>query len=54
MAYTFASDGTNFVGNDYLSAAIQGYTSIPRTVAEFITAMKAIGIPVFNNSGVLQ
>jgi hypothetical protein len=54
MAYNFVSDGTNFVGNDYLSAAIQGYTSIPRTVAEFIAAMKNIGIPVFNNSGTLQ
>ena len=54
MAYTFSSDGTNFVGNDYLSADIQGYTPIPRTVTEFITAMKSIGIPVFNNSGVLQ
>jgi hypothetical protein len=54
MAYTFPSDGTNFVGNDYLSAYIQGYTPIPRTVTEFIAAMKAIGIPVFNNSGTLQ
>jgi len=54
MAYNFASDGTNFVGNDYLSADIQGYTPAPRTVAEFIAAMKNIGIPVFNNSGTLQ
>jgi hypothetical protein len=54
MAYNFPSDGTNFTTNDYLSAAIQGYTPAPRTVAEFIAAMKTIGIPVFNNSGTLQ
>ena len=54
MAYVFPSDGTNFTTNDYLSADIQGYTPQVRTVAEFITAMKAIGIPVFNNSGTLQ
>jgi len=49
-----ASDGTNFTTNDYLSAAIQGYTPQVRTVAQFITEMKNIGIPVFNNSGTLQ
>jgi hypothetical protein len=54
MAYNFASDGTNFVGNDYLSADIQGYTPAIRNVTEFIAAMKNIGIPVFNNSGTLQ
>ena len=54
MAYVFPSDGTNFTTNDYLSAAIQGYTPAVRTVANFITEMKTIGIPVFNNSGVLQ
>jgi len=54
MAYVFPSDGTNFTTNDYLSADIQGYTPQVRTVAEFITAMKTIGIPVFNNSGTLQ
>ena len=54
MAYNFPSDGTNFTTNDYLSAYIQGYTPAPRTVAEFIAAMKTIGIPVFNNSGTLQ
>lgn len=54
MAYVFQSDGTNFIGNDYLSAAIQGYTPAVRSVADFITEMKNIGIPVFNNSGVLQ
>ena len=54
MAYVFQSDGTNFVGNDYLSAAIQGYTPTIQTVTNFITTMKNIGIPVFNNSGVLQ
>ena len=54
MAYNFQSDGTNFTTNDYLSAYIQGYTPVPATVAEFIAAMKLIGIPVFNNSGTLQ
>jgi hypothetical protein len=54
MAYTFLSDGTNFVGNDYLSADIQGYTPTIQTVAQFITTMKNIGIPVFSNSGTLQ
>jgi hypothetical protein len=54
MAYNFASDGTNFTTNDYRSAYIQGYTPVPATVAEFIAAMKLIGIPVFNNSGTLQ
>jgi len=55
MAYNFNSDGTNFTTNDYLSSAIQGYNiPSPATVAEFITEMKNIGIPVFNNSGVLQ
>jgi hypothetical protein len=54
MAYNFASDGTNFVGNDYLSADIQGYTPTIQTVAQFIATMKSIGIPVFNNSGTLQ
>ena len=55
MAYNFQSDGTNFTTNDYLSADIQGYNiPSPETVAEFITTMKGIGIPVFNNSGVLQ
>ncbi len=54
MAYVFPSDGTNFTTNDYLSAAIQGYTPQVRSVAAFITEMKNIGIPVFNNSGVLQ
>jgi hypothetical protein len=54
MAYTFLSDGTNFVGNDYLSADIQGYTPQVVSVTQFITNLKAIGIPVFNNSGVLQ
>ena len=54
MAYVFPSDGTNFTTNDYLSAAIQGYTPSVQTVAQFITTMKNIGIPVFNNSGVLQ
>ena len=54
MAYNFPSDGTNFTTNDYRSAAIQGYTPAPQTVAEFIAAMKNIGIPVFNNSGTLQ
>jgi len=55
MAYNFPSDGTNFTTNDYLSSAIQGYNiPSPETVAEFITEMKSIGIPVFNNSGVLQ
>ena len=55
MAYVFPSDGTNFTTNDYLSADIQGYNiPSPETVAEFITTMKGIGIPVFNNSGVLQ
>jgi hypothetical protein len=33
MAYNFASDGTNFTTNDYLSAAIQGYTPTIQTVA---------------------
>ena len=54
MAYNFASDGTNFTTNEYRSVAIQGYTPAVQTVAEFIAAMKNIGIPVFNNSGVLQ
>jgi hypothetical protein len=54
MAYVFPSDGTNFTTNDYLSAAIQGYDPQVRSVAAFITTMKGIGIPVFNNSGVLQ
>ena len=54
MAYNFLSDGTNFTTNDYLSMDIQGYTPQVQTVANFITAMKGIGIPVFNNSGVLQ
>ena len=54
MAYNFASDGTNFTTNEYRSVAIQGYTPVPATVAEFITAMKNIGIPVFNSSGALQ
>ena len=55
MAYNFNSNGTNFTTNDYLSSAIQGYNiPSPATVAEFITEMKNIGIPVFNNSGVLQ
>jgi hypothetical protein len=54
MAYNFASDGTNFTNNDYLSADIQGYTPAIRNVTEFIAAMKNIGIPVFNNSGTLQ
>jgi len=54
MAYNFPSDGTNFTTNDYLSAYIQGYTPAPRTVADFIAALKNIGIPVFNNSGTLQ
>jgi hypothetical protein len=54
MAYNFASDGTNFTTNDYLSADIQGYTPTIQTVAQFITTMKGIGIPVFNNSGTLQ
>ena len=54
MAYNFQSDGTNFTTNDYRSAYIQGYTPVPATVAEFIAAMKLIGIPVFNNSGTLQ
>jgi hypothetical protein len=54
MAYNFLSDGTNFTTNDYRSAYIQGYTPVPATVAEFITTMKGIGIPVFNNSGTLQ
>ena len=54
MAYNFASDGTNFTTNEYRSVAIQGYTPAIQTVAEFIAAMKNIGIPVFNNSGVLQ
>ena len=55
MAYNFQSDGTNFTNNEYLSSAIQGYNiPSPETVAEFITTMKGIGIPVFNNSGVLQ
>lgn len=55
MAYVFNSDGTNFTTNDYLSSYIQGYTvPTPGTVADFITEMKNIGIPVFNNSGVLQ
>lgn len=54
MAYNFASDGTNFTTNEYRSVAIQGYTPQVQTVAEFIAAMKNIGIPVFNNSGVLQ
>ena len=55
MAYNFASDGTNFTNNEYLSSAIQGYNiPSPATVAEFITTMKGIGIPVFNNSGTLQ
>jgi len=54
MAYVFPSDGTNFTTNDYLSADIQGYTPQVRNVATFITEMKNIGIPVFNNSGVLQ
>jgi hypothetical protein len=55
MAYNFPSDGTNFTTNDYLSVAIQGYTiPSPATVAEFITTMKGIGIPVFDNSGTLQ
>jgi hypothetical protein len=54
MAYNFASDGTNFTTNEYRSVAIQGYTPQVQTVAEFIAAMKNIGIPVFNNSGTLQ
>lgn len=54
MAYTFPSDGTNFTTNDYLSSDIQGYTPTIQTVAQFIATMKAIGIPVFNNSGTLQ
>jgi hypothetical protein len=54
MAYNFPSDGTNFTTNEYRSVAIQGYTPAPQTVAEFIAAMKNIGIPVFNNSGTLQ
>jgi hypothetical protein len=54
MAYNFASDGTNFTTNDYLSSDIQGYTPTIQTVAQFITTMKGIGIPVFNNSGTLQ
>jgi len=54
MAYNFPSDGTNFTTNDYLSAYIQGYIPTIQTVAQFITTMKAIGIPVFNNSGTLQ
>jgi hypothetical protein len=54
MAYNFPSDGTNFTTNDYLSADIQGYTPTIQTVAQFITTMKNIGIPVFNNSGTLQ
>ena len=54
MAYNFASDGTNFTTNDYLSADIQGYTPTIQTVAQFITTMKGIGIPVFDNSGTLQ
>jgi hypothetical protein len=54
MAYNFPSDGTNFTNDEYKSAYIQGYNPLTRTVAEFITAMKAIGIPVFNNSGTLQ
>jgi hypothetical protein len=54
MAYNFPSDGTNFTTNDYRSAYIQGYTPSIATVAEFIAAMKLIGIPVFNNSGTLQ
>jgi hypothetical protein len=54
MAYNFASDGTNFTTNEYRSVAIQGYTPAIQTVAEFIAAMKNIGIPVFNNSGTLQ
>ena len=54
MAYVFPSDGTNFTTNDYLSAAIQGYDPNVRSVAAFITTMKSIGIPVFNNSGTLQ
>ena len=54
MAYTFSSDnGTAFDNNDYLSADIQGYTPIPRTVTEFVAAMRAIGIPTFDNSGAL-
>jgi hypothetical protein len=51
MAYNFASNGTNFTTNDYLSADIQGYIPSVATVAQFIAAMKLIGIPVFNNSG---
>lgn len=54
MAYTFPSDGTNFTTNDYLSADIQGYTPQVQTVANFITAMKNIGIPVFDSTGTLQ
>jgi hypothetical protein len=54
MAYNFPSDGTNFTTNDYLSSDIQGYTPTIQTVAQFITTMKNIGIPVFNNSGTLQ
>ena len=54
MAYNFPSDGTNFTTNEYRSVAIQGYTPAIQTVAEFIAAMKNIGIPVFNNSGTLQ
>jgi hypothetical protein len=55
MAYNFASDGTNFTTNDYLSAAIQGYNiPVPETVTQFIATMKNIGIPVFNSSGALQ
>ena len=54
MAYNFASDGTNFTTNEYRSVAIQGYTPQVRSVAAFITEMKNIGIPVFNNSGTLQ
>ena len=54
MAYVFPSDGTNFTTNDYLSADIQGYTPQVQTVANFITAMKAIGIPVFDSTGALQ
>ena len=54
MAYNFPSDGTNFTTNDYRSAYIQGYTPTIQTVAQFITTMKNIGIPVFNNSGTLQ
>ena len=54
MAYVFPTDGTNFLTDDYLSADIQGYTPQVQNVANFITAMKNIGIPVFNSSGVLQ